>query len=104
MGAEWIGHLIIGIALPSAVAAVAFLALLGQERTRLALVVEYYRAIKVNADKERAIARKGTKVTTKIRDLEADAIKLLRKENLIRFVEKPKESPPEETPPSGAGA
>lgn len=104
MGAEWVLHFIIGIALPTTIAVVAVLALLGQERTRLRLVIEYYRAIRINADRERALLKKGSKVTSKIRDLEAEAIRLLRQENLIRFVEKPKETPPEQQPPSGEGA
>lgn len=103
MGAEWILQLVVAAVIPAAIAAASVLALLGQERTRLSLVVEYYRAIRMNADKERAMIAKGSKVTTKLRDLEADAIRLLRRENLIRFVEKPK-PPPEGTPPAGEGA
>jgi hypothetical protein len=88
---------IAGVFFPTLLIVTVYVSLLGQERLRLLLRVEYYRAVKANADKERKMAATGSYVTTRIRDLEKQAIAVLEKERLIRFVE-PK--PAAETPPA----
>jgi hypothetical protein len=98
MQGEWTEPLglLIAIVIPSGLIAMLLLALMGQERRRLQLILEYYRQIKLNADKERRMAEKGEHVTRKIRALEAQAIALLKHENILREVKRP---PAEPTPP-----
>ena len=91
------GEIIIGMVVPVSLILIGYMALLGQERRRLMLIIAYYRAIKENADKERRMARSGQKVRRRLRELEAQAIELMEQENLIRFVEPPP-APPEEPP------
>lgn len=97
MGGTWefweLFALLIGVAFPCVLAVTFYLALLGTERTHIMLMVEYYKQIKINADKERHLAKHSSKMSSRVRNLERDAIKVLKKENLIRFVER---KPPEE--------
>jgi hypothetical protein len=87
---------LMGVAIPATLAIIVFLAVLGNERERMNLMVEYYKQIKYNADKERLLAAKNARVKTKARDLERDAIAVLRLHNLAQIVEPP---PPPPTPP-----
>lgn len=92
---------VVGVFVPCLGIAVIYLALLGRERLLMNLKIEYYRALKAGADKERKSASTGTRVTTRIRDMERDAISVLQRERLIRWIEV---KPPAPAPPPSAGA
>lgn len=96
-------HFVAGVFVPGLVITMVFLSLLGRERLLMNLKIEYYRALKAGADKERKSALTGTRVTTRMRDMERDAITVLERERLIRWIE-PKPVTPASPPPPSAGA
>lgn len=95
---------VVGVFVPCLGIAVVYLALLGRERLLMRLKIEYYRALKAGADKERKSAVTGTNVTTRLRDMERDAIKILERERLIRWIESKPPTPAPTSPPPAAGA
>ena len=101
---------LLALVFPCALAAIIYVALLGQERERAIFIVEYYRQIKINADKERHLATHASKLGTRARTLERQALALMKKERLITLIERPKkkgETPPkaktEQPPPEKTG-
>lgn len=88
----------VGILLAGGLAYV-LLALLGVEKERLVLYIEFYKAIKENADKERKIAQTTTEGPRRFIKMEKKAQALLVREGLLEIV-----PPKPPAPPAAASA
>lgn len=76
------------------------LSLLGIDGERMMLFVEFYKAIRVNADKERRIAQTTSEGPKRFIKMERKAQRLLLREGLLEFVP----PAPPATPPAPAPA
>ncbi len=79
----------IGVAIAGAVCFL-LLSLLGIDKERMMLYVEFYKAIRMNADKERRIAQQTDAGPKRFIRMEKKAQALLLREGLIEFVAPPK--------------